>query len=79
MGSSLLTDLGEIAHRWALDGHGIVLRSFWDIADRLRVGGLERVLSVYSQEADVWAVHPIWLSRSPKRRLRASSPSILCD
>jgi hypothetical protein len=43
-----------------LDRYGIVLRSFWDIADRLRVGGLERVLSVYGQEADVWAVHPIW-------------------
>ena len=58
--SSLWSNLGEIAHRWALDRYGIVLRSFWDIADRLRVGGLERVLSVYGQEADVWAVHPIW-------------------
>ena len=64
--SSLSTNLGEIAHCWALDGHGIVLRSFWDVADSLRTGGLERVLSAYSQEADVWAVHPSRPSRSPK-------------
>lgn len=63
---SLSTNLGEIAHRWALDGQGIVLRSFWDVAERLRSGRLERVLPAYSQEADVWAVHPTRLSRSPK-------------
>jgi LysR family transcriptional activator of dmlA len=63
---SLSTNLGEIAHRWALDGHGIVLRSFWDVAESLRSGRLERVLPAYSQEADVWAVHPTQLSRSPK-------------
>jgi LysR family transcriptional regulator, transcriptional activator for dmlA len=66
--SSLSTNLGEIAHRWALDGHGIVLRSFWDVAESLQSGRLERVLSAYSQEADVWAVHPTRLSRSPKMK-----------
>jgi LysR family transcriptional regulator, transcriptional activator for dmlA len=63
---SLSTNQGEIAHRWALDGHGIVLRSSWDIAESLRNGKLERVLPEYNQEADVWAVHPTRLSRSPK-------------
>jgi hypothetical protein len=24
-----------IIHRWALDGHGIMLRSFWDVAEGL--------------------------------------------
>ena len=64
--ASLSTNLGEIAHRWAMDGHGIVLRSFWDVAESLRSGRFERVLPAYSQEADVWAVHPTRLSRSPK-------------
>jgi LysR family transcriptional regulator, transcriptional activator for dmlA len=63
---SLSTDLGEIAHRWALDGHGVVLRSYWDVAEGLRSGRLEHVLPAYSQEADVWVVHPTRLSRSPK-------------
>ena len=66
--SSLSTNLGEIAHRWAVDGHGIVLRSFWDVAESLRSGRLEQVLPAYSQEADVWAVHPSRLSRSPKMK-----------
>lgn len=66
--SSLSTNLGEIAHLWALDGHGIVLRSSWDIAESLRAGRLERILPAYSQEADVWAVHPTRLSRSPKTK-----------
>lgn len=63
---SLSTNLGEVAHRWALDGHGIVLRSYWDVAENLAGGRLERVLGAYSQEADVWAVHPERLSRSPR-------------
>ena len=65
----LSTNLGEIAHRWALEGHGIVLRSFWDVAAGLREGKLERVLPDYSQEADVWGVYPTRLARSPKVRL----------
>ncbi|MBE9605379.1 LysR family transcriptional regulator [Acetobacteraceae bacterium H6797] len=63
---SLSTNLGEMAHQWALDGHGIVLRSFWDVAENLRAGRLERVLPGHCQEADVWAVYPTGLSRLPK-------------
>src|SRR3954451_25331720 len=65
-------NLGEIAHRWALEGHGIVLRSFWDVAAGLREGKLERVLPDYSQEPDVWGVYPTRLARSPKVRLFVS-------
>ncbi|WP_081739580.1 LysR substrate-binding domain-containing protein [Methylobacterium sp. 10] len=64
--SSLSTTLGEIAHRWALDGHGIILRSSWDVAENIRTGRLRHILPEYGQEADVWAVHPTRLSRSPK-------------
>jgi LysR family transcriptional activator of dmlA len=63
---SLSTNMGEMAHEWALDGHGIVLRSSWDVAENLRAGRLERVLPAHSQEADVWAVYPTGLSRLPK-------------
>lgn len=63
---SLSTNLGEIAHQWALDGHGIVLRSHWDVAGSLAAGTLARVLPAFHQDADVWAVHPARLADSPK-------------
>jgi LysR family transcriptional regulator, transcriptional activator for dmlA len=66
---SLSANDGEIIHRWALDGHGIMLRSRWDVAGSLATGQLVRVLEDYSQEADVWAVYPTRLSRSPKVRI----------
>jgi len=60
---------GEIAHRWALDGHGIILRSIWDVQPSLRSGDLVRVLPDYRQQADVWAVYPSRLSTSAKVRV----------
>ena len=41
---SLTANNGEIIHRWALDGHGIMLRSLWDVGEALAAGRLERVL-----------------------------------
>lgn len=69
VGSSLSANDGQIIHRWALDGHGIMLRSLWDVAEGLASGQLVRVLEEYGQEADVWAVYPTRLSRSPKVRV----------
>jgi LysR family transcriptional activator of dmlA len=60
---------GEIAHRWAIDGHGIILRSIWDVSPSLRRGELIRVLPDYEQAADVWAVYPSRLSTSAKVRV----------
>lgn len=60
---------GEIAHRWAIDGHGIILRSIWDVGSSLRRGELIRVLPGYEQAADVWAVYPSRLSTSAKVRV----------
>jgi Transcriptional regulator len=59
---------GEAAHRWALDGHGIVLRSQWDVQASLQSGALVRVLPQYHQDAHVWAVYPLRLSNSAKVR-----------
>lgn len=60
---------GELVHQWALDGHGIILRSAWDVEHSLAQGRLIRVLPDYRQEADVWAVTTSRLSNSAKVRV----------
>lgn len=60
---------GEIVHQWAVDGHGIILRSTWDIAGDLREGRLVRVLPEFSQEANISAVYPLRLTESAKVRV----------
>lgn len=63
---SLSCDNGEIVHQWAVDGHGIILRSTWDVDSSLRAGQLVRVLPDYEQEADISAVYPLRLTESAK-------------
>lgn len=60
---------GEIICQWALDGHGIILRSTWDVNPWLESGRLVRVLPEYHQEADVSAVYPLRLTESAKVRV----------
>ena len=56
---NLTTNDGEIAVRWALDGHGILMRAEWDVADHLRSGRLVQVLPAWeTPEADIYAVYP---------------------
>ena len=56
---SLATNDGEIAVRWALDGHGILMRAEWDIERHLGHGTLVQVLPKYAlPEADIYAVYP---------------------
>lgn len=57
---------GEIVRQWAIDGHGIILRSTWDISREVESGVLLPVLPQYFQQADVWAVYPTRLSVSAK-------------
>ncbi|RBO84986.1 LysR family transcriptional regulator [Marinomonas aquiplantarum] len=55
---NLVTNDGEIALRWALDGHGIVMRAEWDLAKYIRQGKLEVVLDNYeTPNADIYAVY----------------------
>ena len=55
----LSTNHGEIAVDWALAGHGILLRSEWDVAAYLRSGELVRVLAPWEgSSADIHAVFP---------------------
>ncbi|WMS44621.1 LysR family transcriptional regulator [Acuticoccus sp. MNP-M23] len=55
---SLSTNDGEIALGWVLGGHGIMLRSEWDIAGHLREGRLRKILPQYWQTANIAAVYP---------------------
>jgi LysR family transcriptional activator of dmlA len=60
---------GEVVHAWAIDGHGIILRSMWDVKPSLESGQLVRVLVDYAQPADVWALYQNGLSASAKMRV----------
>lgn len=65
---SLSTSNGEIARAWALDGHGIILRSAWNISPDLQSGALIHILPDYAQPADVYAAYPERLASSARLR-----------
>ena len=65
----LSTNHGEMAVQWAVDGHGVVLRSQWDVAQHLAAGDLVQVLPEWQQAANIWAVYPTRLERSAKVRV----------
>lgn len=49
---------GEVVLNWALDGHGILMRSEWDATRFLRSGRLESILEDYElPSADIYAVY----------------------
>ena len=55
----LVTNDGDIAVQWALDGLGIIMRAEWDIARYLESGRLQAVLRNYrTPEANIYAVYP---------------------
>jgi len=63
----LSTNDGEIALAWALAGHGILMRSEWDVAPYLRSGRLQEVLADWSlPDSDIYAVYPERLNLSAK-------------
>lgn len=63
----LSTNDGEVALKWALDGHGILMRAEWDVAKYLRSGRLVQVLADYeTPAADIYAVYLERLNLSAK-------------
>ncbi|VTU31416.1 LysR substrate-binding domain-containing protein [Variovorax sp. RA8] len=63
----LSSNSGELVRDWCLAGHGIVLRSLWDIAPQLSSGELVRVLPELSMpDADIQWIAP-WRARTPRR------------
>jgi LysR family transcriptional activator of dmlA len=65
----LSTNNGELVHQWAIDGHGVILRSIWDVGPSLANGRLLRLLPEYSQAADVWAISPTRLGTAANVRV----------
>jgi LysR family transcriptional regulator, transcriptional activator for dmlA len=63
----LSSNSGELVRDWCLAGHGIMLRSLWDIAPQLASGELMRVLPAYA----MWDADVHWLApqraQTPKR------------
>lgn len=60
---------GECATTWALEGHGLVVRSEWDIAPYLRSGRLRVVLEEWKlPTADIYIVFPTRNHLSAKTR-----------
>ena len=54
----LSTNHGEIAVDWALAGHGILLRSEWDVSGHLRRGELCQILPEWTgNQADIHAIY----------------------
>ena len=63
----LVSNSGELVRDWCLAGHGIMLRSLWDIAPALAHGALVRVLPAWSMpDADIQWLAP-WRTQTPKR------------
>jgi len=65
----LASNDGECVVNWALDGHGILMRSLWEIAPFLRSGRLAPVLPKWDlPPADIYAVFPTRNYLSAKTR-----------
>ncbi len=63
---NLSSNDGAAVLTWALEGHGVIMRSEWDASPFVRAGQLEVLLDDYAlPPADIYAVYP------PKRNLPA--------
>ncbi|EJL77637.1 transcriptional regulator [Variovorax sp. CF313] len=63
----LASNSGEMVRDWCVAGHGVMLRSLWDIAPQLASGELARVLPQYAMaEADIHWIAP-WRPKTPRR------------
>ena len=65
----LSSNSGSVVLQWGLSGHGIFLRSMWNVRQYIAQGQLIHVLPEYYQNADVWAVYPTRLSNSAKLKV----------
>lgn len=59
VGGALSSNDGDVVQNWALDGHGILARSEWDVARYLESGRLQVVLKEYKlAPADLFVYYP---------------------
>jgi DNA-binding transcriptional LysR family regulator len=67
VGGPLSSNSGELVRDWCLAGHGVMLRSLWDIAPHLGSGALVRVLPQFAMpDADIQWIAP-WRPKTPRR------------
>jgi LysR family transcriptional activator of dmlA len=66
--SALSSNDGEVVRRWSLTGYGIMLRSYWDVAEALKDGELQHILPRFHQPADISAVTMLRSAHSPRVR-----------
>jgi DNA-binding transcriptional LysR family regulator len=70
VGGTLSSNDGDVVLGWALDGHGILMRSEWDLAKYLESGRLQVVLKDYKlAPADLFVFYPS--RRNMPARVRA--------
>lgn len=70
VGGRLSSNDGDCVLNWALAGHGILIRSEWDVAPYLRSGRLRQVLPDWQPApANIYAVYPTRSHLSAKVRL----------
>jgi DNA-binding transcriptional LysR family regulator len=50
VGGSLSSSSGDVIHEWALEGRGLSLEAFWDVAEDLKAGRLVECLADYRAE-----------------------------
>ena len=66
---SLSSNDGACVLSWALDGHGILMRSEWEVAPYIRSGRLHAVLTDWSTPpADIYLVYPTKANLTAKTR-----------
>ncbi|MGI4860375.1 MAG: LysR family transcriptional regulator, partial [Janthinobacterium lividum] len=66
---ALSSNDGDIVLGWALDGHGILVRSEWDLAKYVRSGRLRIVLAGYTlPPADLFVYYPSWRNQPARAR-----------
>jgi LysR family transcriptional regulator, transcriptional activator for dmlA len=63
----LSSNSGELVRDWCLAGHGIMLRSLWDVAPLIATGQLQRLLPGYAmRDANIQWLAP-FRAQTPKR------------
>ncbi|MDR6381212.1 LysR family transcriptional regulator [Paraburkholderia caribensis] len=66
---ALSSNDGDIALRWALDGHGILIRSEWDLAKYVQSGRLKLVLpETVLPSADLFVYYPSQRNQTARAR-----------
>lgn len=67
--NKLSSNSGGVVLNWALNGHGIVLRSMWDAKKHIDSGELIHLLPQWYQNANIWAVYPTRPSGSARLKV----------